>query len=628
MRQSALPLSATSVAAAATAACCLWWPATAAYTCASDTSLGSTALAAKKGIAVDDSTLKWCASQVPEVWPNSNAPMTSIRLFKAWDKTWVADREAAWNNLAAYVTSAGAKVLIGQQITCDEDEDNQAWEWTKALVQKLDPDHVMGLGIGNELELLQYKGADMVPDSCSQKIWEEGYLWRQFKRMVGDFDALGFGDVPVTSVFTGLGLAGSPFYENAGKARVNSFLVNATKEYGNRFAFTWNFYPYFDPNYGIDAGTSDQCTNALKHAACWGPDCSVPMQMRMARSKMGQLAEQANVAAGGKLWVGETGWSSQLAESLQTNMKPCPAWSSMDTFQNYYRDFLAWDLDIGGGVQAPDHVFWFTMRDSHNFGANEYFGLISACDEPACKVASEGYAAATYSQFDDPAARSCGDASLYNDWSRGETHCRNKCTLDPNCQYYGIWPHSHDGNYWCKLTASCNTWAAETLQVSTHQKGPASSPEPTPTPSPAEPAPTPTPSPAEPTPTPTPSPAEPTPTPTPSPAEPTPTPTPSPAEPTPTPSPAEPTPTPTPSPSEPAPMPAPAPTPSPSPPTPAGGGSGDGKPDGVKDPSPPSEKEEPAGRQDTPISTASRSSARMVSLLAAFIAAPLARSLL
>jgi len=214
-----------------------------AFQCLTDTNLGSVRDAAKKGIAVDDSTLHWCASQIPDVWPNSGDAMTSIRLFKAWDASWSdAEREAAWTNMAAYVLRANAKVLIGTQITCDEAADNQAWEWTKQFLKKLDPRHIIGLGIGNELELLQFKDPSMVPESCMTKIWSEGYLWQQFQRMTSEFDGLGFSQVPVTSVFTGLGLAGNPFYE-VPKARVNSFLQNATQKYKRRLAFTWNFYP-------------------------------------------------------------------------------------------------------------------------------------------------------------------------------------------------------------------------------------------------------------------------------------------------------------------------------------------------------------------------------------------------
>lgn len=117
---------------------------------------------------------------------------------------------------------------------------------------------------GNELELLQFKGTDMVPEKCVRDIWENGYLWRKFRQYVAEFDAMGFGAVPITSVFTGLGLAGVNFYEVPGKARVGAFLANATEAYASRFAFTWNFYPYFDPNMRLDAGTTGDSSDALR----------------------------------------------------------------------------------------------------------------------------------------------------------------------------------------------------------------------------------------------------------------------------------------------------------------------------------------------------------------------------
>ena len=41
------------------------------------------------------------------------------------------------------------------------------------------------------------------------------------------------------------------------------------------------------------------------------------------------------------------------------------------------------DLDVEKG---PDHVFYFTARDSGNFGVEEHFGLISDCDTKKCKL--------------------------------------------------------------------------------------------------------------------------------------------------------------------------------------------------------------------------------------------------
>jgi len=409
----------------------------------------------QKGIAVDDFTLQWCTSQIPDQWPNAGqSPMTSIRLFKAWDDTWTADaRESMWSSLVDYVSSTNAKVLIGAQIHCSEQEDMQSWIWTKELLKRLKPEHVMGLAIGNELELLHHKGSH-VTDECLQNIWERGYLWRMFQHFVAEFDAMGFSNVPVTSVFTGQALAGNPFYELPGKARVNTFLEQASSLYGSRFVFTWNFYPYFDPNQPLDLGTTDQCEASLAAATCWGENCFMPSQMRQARMKMKQLTGKADDT----MWVGETGWSSPMSDSLKTLMNRCPAWSSMQTFQKFYRGFLEWDLSIGGGMQPPDHAFWFTMRDSINFGEGEHFGLIAKCDDPACKVTSAGFEAGSYELHMGSVSTKCGDAPLYDAWViGGEDHCRNLCTLhDDRCRFYSIWPHSHENHHWCRLTSFCD----------------------------------------------------------------------------------------------------------------------------------------------------------------------------
>lgn len=279
--------------------------------------------------------------------------MTSIRLFKAWDAKWGEEgRESAWNGLVAYVVQSNAKVFIGTEITCDEEADDASWEWTKQLLQRLHPEHVMGLAIGNELELLQFKGQDMVPASCLVEIWERAYLWRKFQQFVAEFDALGFGSVSITSVFTGMGLAGEPFYELPGKARVSSFLGNATGAYGGRFAFTWNWYPYFEPNMRVDAG-SEGCEGSLRAAGCWGSGCVVPAQLRHARAKVEALTGRRDAL----MWVGETGWSTPASSSLVTEMRRCAEWSSAETFRRFYKGFLEWDMDIGGGAKPPDHVF-------------------------------------------------------------------------------------------------------------------------------------------------------------------------------------------------------------------------------------------------------------------------------
>merc|ERR1719221_1825912 len=122
--------------------------------------------------------------------------------------------------------------------------------------------------------------------------------------------------------------------------------------------------------------------------------------------------EQLTGKQGDKLWIGETGWSWPVSGSLTTRMKACAAWSAKETFQTFYEGFLAWDLSLGQDSKAPDHVFWFTMRDSINFGLGEHFGLIATCDEPRCKLHSDGYVAARYVTHSTSASSFCADGLL------------------------------------------------------------------------------------------------------------------------------------------------------------------------------------------------------------------------
>uniref|UniRef100_A0A7S2M0M8 Uncharacterized protein n=1 Tax=Zooxanthella nutricula TaxID=1333877 RepID=A0A7S2M0M8_9DINO len=197
---------------------------------------------------------------------------------------------------------------------------------------------------------------------------------------------MGLGSVPVTSVFTGNVMYGSAvFQEMAGKALVNSFLANATKTYGARFVFTFNLYPYFDPNWKLDSGSDDQCKASLDSAMCWNsPSCTVPSNVAMARRKAAQLTGNG----GSKIWVGETGWSSPKATTLTTSMAQCPAWSSSNALRRFYDGFLQWNM---AGEGAPDHAFYFAAHDSMNFGIAEHFGLIGDCSDQACKLVSANY---------------------------------------------------------------------------------------------------------------------------------------------------------------------------------------------------------------------------------------------
>eukprot|EP00439_Symbiodinium_sp_Y106_P013255 s1138_g1.t3 len=237
-----------------------------------------------------------------------------------------------------------------------------------------------------------------------QELWEGGRLWKTFNQRVQEFDKMGFSHIPVTSVFTAAILSGlmltaaaadedgvpqNPFMDVPGKALVNTFLRQAMWKYGRRYAFTFNVYPYFDPNLHMNPGSRDDCSEALKRATCWqGATCLGPAIMIAARRKMQQLTGNPDDL----FWIGEIGWSSPRAQALHTEMKRCQEFSSLATFQTFYSGFLQWDLSLPG-VRAPDHIFYFTLRDALNFGIQEFFGLLLSCQSLGCKIATHGFAA-------------------------------------------------------------------------------------------------------------------------------------------------------------------------------------------------------------------------------------------
>lgn len=330
--------------------------AAAVFECQSDVDLRANATRLdRKGVNIDDRTMQWCTSQIADVWPNvPGSQLSSIRLFKAWDAAWdPAERVGAWAGLLRYVELEDAKVLLGTPITCNETSDNQAWEWAKELAGLLGPHHIMGLGIGNELELLQFKSKEHVPKGCVDWIFgeaaiEDGYLWSQMTRFVSEFDALGaaYQQVPITSVSTGYALGGGSTFLETSSAPFNSLYIQMQSRWGSRMAFTFNFYPYFNGWRDSDGG----CDSALKWGNCFERSCAVPSSVRDARNKIMRLTGDATRL----LWIGETGWSSSISETLGTSdITKCSEWASPDSFRHYYKGFLDWDLGF-----TPDQCYY------------------------------------------------------------------------------------------------------------------------------------------------------------------------------------------------------------------------------------------------------------------------------
>jgi len=219
------------------------------YQCESSYKVDSVAKYAQKGIAIDDDTFQGCPNKLPRVWPNADEPVRSIRLFKAWDPSWpIEKRDRAWTDLAKFARNSSAKVMVGTQISCSEEADDADWDNVLDLLKILGPEYVMGVAVGNELELLQFKDKASVPDACVENVWKGGYLQRKFEQRVQSLDDLGdgFEKVPVTSVFGAAIMSGNPFW-NVEKAMVLTFLKTTIAKYGTRYVHSLNVYPYFDP---------------------------------------------------------------------------------------------------------------------------------------------------------------------------------------------------------------------------------------------------------------------------------------------------------------------------------------------------------------------------------------------
>lgn len=387
-----------------------------------------------KGLCLDDTTHEWCSDNLPFHWPNTNEPVKSIRMFKAWQNIWTEqaawlNKTEAWENLARYLKHSGAKVLVGTQVTCDPDDDDSDWEDVMTMMTMFGPEAIMGVAIGNEMELLWQKdltdadGNDIWND-CMDRMWmpqpagKDPYFRQVFKSRVHDLSQMpGFENVPLTSVFGGAVFAGDPFVNmpwtqsdepyghRPNVATVLDFLIDIVPRVNDRWKWSLNIYPYFDPGNTMDPD-GVHCKATIARGTCFdegnAEDCIFSALVASMRQRMASFGATYGGSGGGfegTLWVGETGWSAPMSATLSTEVMACPEFSSVEVFERYYKSFLSWDMNIPhtflgetADFKGPDHVFWFTMRDSSNFDKEEHFGLIGDgpgdtwCTNTTCKL--------------------------------------------------------------------------------------------------------------------------------------------------------------------------------------------------------------------------------------------------
>eukprot|EP00930_Biecheleria_cincta_P002926 TRINITY_DN103882_c0_g1_i1.p1 TRINITY_DN103882_c0_g1~~TRINITY_DN103882_c0_g1_i1.p1 ORF type:complete len:210 (+),score=29.40 TRINITY_DN103882_c0_g1_i1:73-630(+) len=179
----------------------------------------------------------------------------------------------------------------------------------------------------------------------------------------------GFADLPVTAVF-GLYVTSAEPFVDTWNAGILTFLKDVWWQYGHRFIFTFNVYPYFDLTVQCNARYIEAATSFQNNG--W-----VPSVVRGLRRRM------QNIGAGAaRLWLGEIGWSSPESPNVPAQVAGCEAFSSLDTFKKFYQGFLEWDLASAG----VDHAFYFSIHDSVNFHLPEHFGLIEHCGSSECKI--------------------------------------------------------------------------------------------------------------------------------------------------------------------------------------------------------------------------------------------------
>jgi hypothetical protein len=355
--------------------------------------------AENKGVCLDDTTFSNCAGKIPLLYPNTKDRITSLRLFAPWKKEWDDSlRELAWNDLQSFVETNDAKILLGSQITCDAASDAEVFAWTKQLIAKLGSKRIMGLAVGNEMDLLWMKESPQFQTpECIKRLWnssEPTSMVRTFHSWIEELDKTvpSFKDVPVTSVWSTYCYAAEPFIDNPVQVMCKSFFEEAINRYGTRFAFSFNIYPYFDTSNHLDPGTTDQCHDSLKGKLCFDDaSCFTNTVATQGRIKIRSLLESMNMADQKfQLWIGESGWSHPVSSTTQPEMKKCPDWNSKATFVKNYNGWLKWNLSLTSdkSIAPADHVFYFTMRDSLNFGETEHFGLISTCSDAFCKLNS------------------------------------------------------------------------------------------------------------------------------------------------------------------------------------------------------------------------------------------------
>lgn len=307
--------------------------------------------------------------------------MASLRLYKPWDPSWGNDyhRSKAWSVLIAWVKKHNVKVLLGTEVSCMPEADEEMWFWTMELMKMMGKEHVMGIAVGNQMDIFKTSKSWAETD-CNDKLWS-GRYWETLQHRVRDMDLNGFTDTKVTVVWSlgmlaSAGTAEQPFRED-NVARASTLVKQAAGKWPSRWVWTFNTYSIYDPK--LWPTSSQDCAQKTSAATSIEP---LQETLREVRRRIQLVTGRADDV----LWVGESGWSSHGPSSLQKAFDVCPEYASVGALGDAYKSFLDWDLSLGEGMQGVDHAFYYKIHDEPSDGGA--FGLIESCSNTSCKVQS------------------------------------------------------------------------------------------------------------------------------------------------------------------------------------------------------------------------------------------------
>jgi len=157
------------------------------------------------------------------------------------------------------------------------------------------------------------------------------------------------------------------------------FLDKMWKTYPTRWVWGVNPYSIWDQN--LIPHNADEC-----HAKT---DAAVDVKyIKSVMTSFRKVVTAYTGDANAPFWVGETGWASPFSGSQQNIKTYCPYFGSVEALKKYYQNFVEWDGSLNDGVKGPDLMFYFSNRDSNDFGDPQPFGLVDTCANPECKIQS------------------------------------------------------------------------------------------------------------------------------------------------------------------------------------------------------------------------------------------------